>query len=64
MLVGTILAFSTSYPMILYWPGPFIGVVLFCFGVGLYWVAAERYSPTKYDATDRLSYSDPDNVKF
>lgn len=51
ILIGSILAVSMSHPMVTYWPGTLVGVILFCSGVGLCWVATERYSPAKHDAT-------------
>lgn len=55
MLIGTMLAVPIAHSLVMYWLGSLIGILLFCSGVGLYWVITERYSPTKYDATTRIS---------
>lgn len=56
MFMGTILAVSTTHMLVMYWPGSLTGIVLFCTGASLYWIVTERYSPTKHDATSRISY--------
>lgn len=55
MLIGTILAVSMAHSVVTYWLGSLVGILLFCSGVGLYWVITERYSPTKYDVTTHIS---------
>lgn len=53
MFVGTILALPLSHGALAFWVGSLVGVLLFCVGVGVYWVVTERYSPTEYDASER-----------
>lgn len=54
MFIGMILAVLMTHSLVVYWPGSLIGIIMFCSGVGSYWVVTERYSPTKYDATTRI----------
>ncbi|MEM4781217.1 MAG: hypothetical protein QXG03_06625 [Halalkalicoccus sp.] len=60
ILVGVILAIPAAHAAWLFWTGSLVGVALFCLGVGVYWIAAERYSPTKRDARNGATHHESD----
>lgn len=63
ILIGTILTIPVSHAAWMVQFGSLVGVVLFCVGVGVYWVVTERYSPTKYDATTGTRYTETGPTK-
>lgn len=62
MLVGAILAVTTSNVPLAFWFAPLTGIGSFVGGAGVYWVVTDRYSPTKYDSGARVGHPDSEST--